>query len=167
MVKLIEKSGDRTSDDQLFLKSLTALLEPSQQHMLVRISTLANTASLLASYLDRINWVGFYVRSNIDGEDLLLLGPFWGNPACTRIPVGKGVCGRCCIAKETQLVEDVTKFSGHITCDTASKSELVVPIFVADEVVGVLDIDSPHTSRFSKEDARFIEEVARIIALHW
>ena len=94
MVKLIEKSGDRTSDDQLFLKSLTALLEPSQQHMLVRISTLANTASLLASYLDRINWVGFYVRSNIDGEDLSLLGPLWGHPACTRIPGGKGVRGR-------------------------------------------------------------------------
>ena len=109
------------------------------------IANLANVSALLNEYLTDINWVGFYIMRS--GE--LVLGPFQGKPACIRIPVGKGVCGTAVATKTTQRIDDVHAFPGHIACDAASNSELVVPVVVNDQVVAVLDIDSPSLNRFS------------------
>ena len=113
------------------------------------IANLSNASALLNQFLTDINWVGFYLMK--DGE--LVLGPFQGLPACVRIPVGRGVCGSAVEKKETMLVEDVHAFPGHIACDAASNSEIVIPLFKDGEVVGVLDIDSPLKGRFTQEDA--------------
>jgi GAF domain-containing protein len=113
------------------------------------IANMANVSALLWQYLPDLNWAGFY--RNIGGE--LVLGPFQGKAACIRIPFGKGVCGAAAARRETQLVEDVHAFPGHIACDAASRSELVVPIVHAGELIGVLDLDSPHAARFDAEDA--------------
>lgn len=123
------------------------------------IPNLANTSALLNQALQDINWVGFYLIMN--GE--LLLGPFQGKPACIHIPVGKGVCGTAVSQNRTQLVPDVHAFPGHIACDSASRSEIVVPIQVNGEVVGVLDIDSPIPGRFDKEDQSGLEAVVRLL----
>ncbi len=109
------------------------------------VTNLSNASALLNEYLDDINWVGFYYRRG----DRLLLGPFQGKTACVSIPVGKGVCGTAAEQKETLVVQDVHLFAGHIACDCASNSEIVVPILADGEVVGVLDIDSPTVGRFS------------------
>lgn len=113
------------------------------------IANMANVAALLWETLPDLNWAGFY--RNVGGE--LVLGPFQGRPACIRIPFGKGVCGVAAATLEPQCVPDVHAFPGHIACDSASRSELVVPIVVADELIGVLDLDSPIPSRFDDEDA--------------
>ena len=121
---------------------------------------LANTANfvgLLAQALPDINWLGVYV---LRGEELTL-GPFQGNPACVRIPLGKGVCGTAAAERRTLRVADVEAFPGHIACDAASRSELVVPLERGGEVIGVLDIDSPRKDRFSVEDQRGIEALCR------
>jgi L-methionine (R)-S-oxide reductase len=112
------------------------------------IANMANVAALLWESLPDINWAGFY--RNVGGE--LVLGPFQGRPACIRIPFGKGVCGAAAADLEPQLVEDVHAFPGHIACDAASRSELVVPIVVDGALIGVLDLDSPSPARFDKED---------------
>lgn len=127
------------------------------------ITNLSNASALLNEYLDGINWVGFYLMR--DGE--LRLGPFQGKSACVRIKVGRGVCGTAVSENKTQLVDDVHEFPGHIACDSASNSEIVVPIRVAGEVVGVLDIDSPLFSRFTLEDKTNLEESAHIIEKIW
>lgn len=122
--------------------------------------TLANTANfvaLLNTALDDINWVGIYVLR--DNE--LVLGPFQGLAACVRIPLGKGVCGTAAEQLQTLRVADVHEFPGHIACDAASRSELVVPLIVNDVLVGVLDIDSPSLDRFSESDQAGIEEICR------
>ncbi|MBQ5536472.1 MULTISPECIES: GAF domain-containing protein [Treponema] len=125
------------------------------------VPNMANAAALLFQDLERINWAGFYTMT--DGG-YLLLAPFQGKPACIRIPFGKGVCGTAAETDSTQLVDDVHSFSGHIACDAASRSEIVVPIHGRDgSVVAVLDIDSPETARFTKEDKAGLEEVARIM----
>ncbi len=113
------------------------------------IANLSNASALLNQFLTDINWVGFYLMK--DGE--LVLGPFQGLPACVRIPVGRGVCGSAVEKKETMVVEDVHAFPGHIACDAASNSEIVIPLLKDGEVVGVLDIDSPLKARFTQEDA--------------
>lgn len=123
------------------------------------IPNLANTSALLGQALQDINWVGFYLMNN--GE--LLLGPFQGKPACIHIPIGKGVCGTAALERKTQLVSDVYAFPGHIACDSASRSEIVVPICVDGRVVGVLDIDSPCLARFDEEDRIGLEELVRIL----
>lgn len=123
------------------------------------ISNLANASALLWQYLDDVNWVGFYL---LEGEKLVL-GPFQGRPACIEIPVGRGVCGAAAESKKTQLVPNVHEFAGHIACDSASNSEIVVPLFKDGELFGVLDIDSPLYSRFDARDKEELEEVARII----
>ena len=126
-----------------------------------RMTTLANASAFLNELLGDINWVGFYLLEQ--GE--LRLGPFQGKVACTRIAVGKGVCGTAIAQNRTQLVEDVHAFPGHIACDGASNSELVVVLRdEAGEPVGVLDIDSPLFGRFTEEDAKQMERAARIIA---
>ena len=123
------------------------------------IANLSNISACLNENLDNINWVGFYIMKNNE----LVLGPFQGKPACIRIPVGKGVCGTCVKERKIQRVEDVHKFPGHIACDGASNSEIVLPIFKNNEVGAVLDFDSPIFNRFSLEDETKLKEVADYI----
>ena len=127
------------------------------------IANMANAASLIWESLPDINWVGFY--RNVDGE--LVLGPFQGRPACIRIPFGTGVCGVAAQTREVQLVEDVHAFPGHIACDSASNSEIVVPILRDGELLAVLDIDSPSHGRFDVDDragcVRLGEILSRVI----
>lgn len=122
-----------------------------------RIAAAANLSALLYQALEDVNWVGFYF---LEGETLVL-GPFQGKPACVTIPVGRGVCGTAVAENAIQRVADVHAFDGHIACDTASRSELVVPVSLAGEIVGVLDIDSPSPGRFSEADAEGIAAIAR------
>ena len=124
-----------------------------------KIANLANAAALLYESLEGINWAGFYL---LEG-DTLILGPFMGKPACIEIPMGRGVCGASAASGKTQLVPNVHEFPGHIACDSASNSEIVVPLFCEGAVIGVLDIDSPHYSRFDERDRAGLEEFARII----
>lgn len=122
-------------------------------------ANLANVSAAIWQAMDRINWAGFYIMEN--GK--LVLGPFQGKPACIEIPLGKGVCGTAAARRETVLVEDVHRFPGHIACDGASNSEIVVPIFRDGQVWGVLDIDSPVFARFSSEDAKGLETLVRTL----
>ena len=124
-----------------------------------KIANLANASALLWQELPEINWAGFYI---LEGERLIL-GPFQGKPACIEIPVGKGVCGTAVATGKTQLVKDVHQFPGHIACDSASNSEIVVPIFQNGTVVGVLDIDSPEFARFDERDQEGLEGFVRVI----
>ena len=124
------------------------------------IANLANAAALLWQELEDLNWAGFYLSEG----DRLVLGPFQGKPACIEIPVGKGVCGTAVQEGRTRLVPDVHLFPGHIACDSASNSEIVVPLRVKGEIVGVLDIDSPWPGRFTEEDQRGLESVGEILA---
>jgi L-methionine (R)-S-oxide reductase len=124
----------------------------------VWFTALANAAACLKQHLPEINWAGFYLMK--DGE--LVLGPFQGLPACTRIAVGKGVCGTAVKEKKTMLVDDVDAFPGHIACDSASRSEVVIPLFKDEsrsEIIGVLDIDSPKLARFTGEDLKGLEQI--------
>jgi GAF domain-containing protein len=123
------------------------------------VANLANASALLAQTLDRINWCGFYFRRG--GE--LVLGPFQGKPACVRIPVGKGVCGTAAARRETLVVPDVFAFPGHIACDAASRSEIVVPIVQGGILRGVLDLDAPETGRFDGEDRAGLEGFVRTL----
>lgn len=123
------------------------------------MTNLANASALLNEKLENINWVGFYTIK--DGK--LVLGPFQGKVACTIIPIGKGVCGTAAATDSTQLVPDVHKFAGHIACDNASNSEIVIPLHRNNTVFGVLDIDSPLFDRFSKQDKEGLEQFARIL----
>ena len=122
------------------------------------IANMANLAALIWQFVPDLNWAGFY--RVVDGE--LVLGPFIGKPACIRIAIGSGVCGTAAANGATQLVEDVHIFPGHIACDAASASELVVPVMRGDKVVAVIDLDSPTRARFDAEDAAGIEALARI-----
>lgn len=122
------------------------------------IANAANTAALLYHSLPGVNWVGFYLLKG--GE--LVLGPFQGKPACVRIALGRGVCGTAARARHSVVVPDVHAFPGHIACDTASRSELVVPLIVGDAVVGVLDLDSPSPARFDEDDRAGCENLAAI-----
>jgi L-methionine (R)-S-oxide reductase len=124
------------------------------------VANMANAAALIWETLPDLNWAGFY--RNVDGE--LVLGPFQGRPACIRIKFGDGVCGAAAATRQVQRVEDVNAFPGHIACDSASASELVVPIVRDGELVAVLDLDSPHTGRFTQEDEAGCVRVAEILA---
>jgi L-methionine (R)-S-oxide reductase len=124
------------------------------------IANMANVAALLRQFVPQLNWAGFYRA--IDGE--LVLGPFQGKAACIRIPFGQGVCGAAAASGETQLVADVHAFPGHIACDAASRSELVVPVFRDGALIAVIDLDSPEPARFDAEDAAGIEALAALIA---
>ncbi len=142
-------------DKDLNLAALEALIKDEKN----KIANLANISAFLNQILDKINWVGFYLMEN--GE--LILGPFQGKVACVHIPVGKGVCGSAVKERKTQLVKNVHEFPGHIACDGASNSEIVVPIFKDNEVIGVLDIDSPIFERFDENDQDFLEKAVKII----
>jgi GAF domain-containing protein len=124
------------------------------------ISGAANMAALLYWSLPDLNWAGFYLVDAASGD--LLVGPFQGKPACVRIPIGKGVCGTAAARRETLVVPDVHEFPGHIACDAASNSEIVVPIVVDNRLVGVLDLDSPRRQRFDEQDARGLEKLVEV-----
>ena len=122
-------------------------------------ANLANASALLWQHMADINWVGFYKMT----DGILVLGPFQGKPACVKIPVGKGVCGTAVAEDKVQLVYDVHDFPGHIACDSASNSEIVLPIHVKGEIWGVLDIDSPCVGRFAEEDRAGLEKIVAIL----
>ena len=126
------------------------------------VANAANTAALLFDALPDINWAGFYFLRARDGDSELVVGPFQGKPACVRIPLGKGVCGTAAATRKTIVVRDVHEFPGHIACDAASLSEIVVPLIKGDTLLGVLDIDSPLLARFDDADRRGIERLAAI-----
>ncbi len=127
-------------------------------------ANLANVSALIFQEMDGINWAGFYLLEN----GVLVLGPFQGKPACIEIPLGKGVCGTAAAEDRAQRIDDVHRFPGHIACDAASRSELVIPLHANGRVIGVLDIDSPKLSRFSEEDeegmARLCQALERSLA---
>lgn len=124
------------------------------------VANMASVAALIAQFLPGLNWAGFYRM--VEGE--LVLGPFVGKPACIRIPLGSGVCGTAAARGETQLVADVHAFPGHIACDAASQSELVVPVIHEGRVTHVIDLDSPHLARFDSEDRDGIERLAKMLS---
>ena len=162
------------ADYGLLAKQIVSLAEIDAHWLPV----LSNAAALLWDALDDINWAGFYlvdpVTVSVAEPDAALsthdprtpelrLGPFQGKVACVRIPFGRGVCGTAAATKTSQLVEDVHQFPGHIACDSASNSEVVVPIFKDGQVVGVLDIDSPSVARFTQEDLAGLEQVVKVL----
>ncbi|HDR8185461.1 TPA: GAF domain-containing protein [Bacillus cereus] len=151
-------AGSRVQQYETVIKQLDALLtgEPNV------VANLSNASALLNQFLDRVNWVGFYVTEG----NQLVLGPFQGMPACVRIPFGRGVCGVAAETKTTQLVADVHQFPGHIACDSASNSEIVVPIVKEGTVIGVLDIDSPEKNRFDEVDQRYLEKFVETLLKH-
>ena len=139
--------------------SLCARLAALTDGIPYRIANLANASALLWEHLDHINWAGFYIME----EGKLVLGPFQGKTACIVIPVGRGVCGTAVAEDATQLVADVHQFPGHIACDSASNSEIVIPIHVDGRIFGVLDIDSPEFGRFTETDREGLERFVRIL----
>ena len=122
------------------------------------VTNLANTSSILFK-MEHVNWAGFYLL--IDNE--LVLGPFQGDVACTKIPLGKGVCGKSARERKTIIVDDVNLFDGHIACSSLSKSEIVVPLIKEEKLIGVMDLDAPIYSRFKKEEQEFLEEVRNVL----
>lgn len=123
------------------------------------VANMANVSALLWQFLPDLNWAGFY---RLVGDELVL-GPFQGKPACIRIPMGRGVCGAAAATRETQVVEDVHAFPGHIACDAASASEIVLPIVQGERLIGVLDLDSPKAARFDSDDAAGLEALVALI----
>ena len=144
------------TDYEALCMKLTALLDGVPH----RIANLANASALIYESLEDLNWAGFYL---LEGETLVL-GPFQGKPACIEIPLGRGVCGTAAQTGQTQLVPDVHLFPGHIACDSASNSEIVVPLRIDGKVVGVLDLDSPWPGRFTVEDQAGLEAVGSIVS---
>ncbi|GIN86890.1 hypothetical protein J6TS2_32760 [Heyndrickxia sporothermodurans] len=155
MFHSIKYEGTKDKQYDLVNKQLKALIEDEPN----RIANLSNASALLNQFLDKINWVGFYLLE----ENELVLGPFQGLPACVRIPVGKGVCGTSVKERKTLRVPDVNEFPGHIACDSASQSEIVIPIIKNNEVIGVLDIDSPEKDRFDDIDENHLTEFVNIL----
>ncbi|AXA85231.1 diguanylate cyclase [Lysobacter oculi] len=146
-------SGDKPEQYAQLLSQVEGLLHGERD----RIANAANLSALLFNALPDLNWAGFYLY---DGTELVV-GPFQGLPACVRIPLDKGVCGAAARTRETQRVEDVHAFPGHIACDSASRSEIVIPLLRDGALIGVLDIDSPLPARFDEDDQRGLEAIAR------
>ena len=144
-------------------KLLNAQLDSLIRGVPHRIANLSNASALLWQELEDLNWAGFYLREG----DRLILGPFQGKPACIEIPLGRGVCGTAAATGQTQRVENVHDFPGHIACDCASNSEIVVPILRGGETLAVLDLDSPSLARFTAEDAAGLEAFVDILEEEW
>ena len=144
-----------TFQQQLYRDLLSSALELLDRDA-PPVSNMANISAFIRFSLPEINWAGFYLLNN----GVLMLGPFCGQPACLRIPLGKGVCGTAAAKDQTVVVPDVHAFPGHIACDSASSSEIVIPLHMNGAVIGVLDIDSPVFSRFSDTEKEFFEEIA-------
>lgn len=150
----LNAAGEGLDGYRLLAAQLESLLADERDF----IANAAQFSAFLYSQLDDLNWAGFYLNRNEE----LVLGPFQGQIACVRIPFGKGVCGTAAQSRETQRVLDVHEFPGHIACDSASNSELVVPLVKDGKLIGVLDLDSPSLARFSEEDQAGIEQLAAI-----
>lgn len=151
-------AGAETASKRELYANLAAQLSSLLEGEHDLIANAANCAALLYHSLPDVNWAGFYLHKK--GE--LVLGPFQGSPACVRIAVGKGVCGTAAELKQTVVVENVHEFPGHIACDSASNSEIVVPLLKDKRLIGVLDVDSPSFARFDDEDAQGLNELAEI-----
>lgn len=164
MFEAVVYAGTRAEQQRQVLAQLEALIKDEPD----RIANLANAAALLNYFLHDINWVGFYMLGEtVDGRGQeLVLGPFQGLPACIRIPLGQGVCGTAAARRETILVPDVEAFPGHIACDAASRSEIVVPLLKDGQLLGVLDVDSPLLNGFNADDQAFLEEFAAALVRH-
>lgn len=158
MFSQINYEGSVSVQYNTLAKQLDALLTGEKD----RIANLSNASALLNQFLTNINWVGFYMMQ----DDELVLGPFQGLPACVRIPVGRGVCGTAVAQKETLVIKDVHAFPGHIACDAASQSEIVIPLILNDTIIGVLDIDSPIKNRFTPEDKIGLEQFVQTLLTH-
>ena len=143
-------------------KLLVSQAESVIENVPYTVTNLANISALIYEELSDLNWAGFYLMR--DGK--LILGPFQGKLACTQIPIGKGVCGTAVAENKTMLVENVHEFPGHIACDSASNSEIVIPVRYDGEVIGVLDIDSPLVGRFSEEDKAGLEKLVSVLEAH-
>jgi GAF domain-containing protein len=152
--------GDRTKQYDMLSKQLDALLMGEDN----QVANLSNASALLNQFLDRINWVGFYLTDMEQNQ--LVLGPFQGLPACVRIPFGRGVCGTSAAEQTTQRIEDVHQFPGHIACDAASNSEIVIPLVKDGQTIGVLDIDSPEFNRFDELDQAGLEAFCTTLLRH-
>ncbi|MBH0175249.1 GAF domain-containing protein [Fictibacillus sp. 23RED33] len=157
MFSVQQYSTDRNEGYSLLLKQLSALLEGETN----ATANFANASALLNQFLDRVNWVGFYTLEVETNQ--LVLGPFQGLPACVRIPLGRGVCGTSAQNQETLVVKDVHEFPGHIACDAASQSEIVVPLVKDGQLLGVLDIDSPEKERFDEIDQENLEKFCEVL----
>jgi L-methionine (R)-S-oxide reductase len=151
----VENMTDKKNFYRVLNEDLKALIEDETDW----VANCANCSALLFNRMTDINWAGFYILK----EGVLVLGPFQGKPACVRIPMGKGVCGTAALKRETQVVEDVHRFEGHIACDEASRSEIVVPIIRNNRVIGVLDIDSPVLKRFDQADAEGLSDTVALL----
>lgn len=154
MFNPISLEGDKPTQYAQLLLACQNLLHGEHDH----IANAANLSALLFNSLPNLNWAGFYF---FDGQELVV-GPFQGLPACVRIPLDKGVCGAAARQRQTQRVEDVHAFPGHIACDAASRSEIVIPLLKNGELVGVLDIDSPLPARFDSDDQKGLEAIAEV-----
>lgn len=148
-----------TTTSTMLTEQLQSLIGGETNH----VAMLANASALLFQEIPSINWVGFYL--NEDGG--LIVGPFQGKPACIRIAFGKGVCGTAASSRQTQRIADVHEFPGHIACDPDSRSELVIPLIKGDQLIGVLDVDSPLLDRFTEADQALLETCAQIIVAQW
>ena len=154
MDTLYPKTSSQANNYQALIDIIPIYLDPTDPVE----TNLANFVALVKYYTDGLNWCGVYLTQG----DRLYLGPFQGLPACTRIEKGKGVCGTAFLHKKSVLVDDVSTFEGHITCDDASQSELVIPVIVNNEVYGVLDLDAPVKSRFSLDDQVALEKAVQV-----
>jgi len=158
MFHTTQYNGTREQNYESVIRQLQALLDGEED----RIANLSNASALLNQFLEDINWVGFYLYK---GEELVL-GPFQGLPACVRIPLTRGVCGKAAREGLTVRVPNVHEFPGHIACDAASQSEIVVPIIQNGELIGVLDIDSPKLERFDETDQSYLEKFVDQLCKH-
>ncbi len=143
----------------LLSQALSSLLSGGKEEPFHMVTVLANASAFLYEQLEDVSWAGFYL---LEGDNLFL-GPFQGKVACTKIPLGKGVCGTCARKETTIIVPDVHRFVGHIACDCESRSEIVVPLFLEGKLFGVMDLDSKREARFTKEDASLLEEVSGVV----
>lgn len=150
--------GSPEQNYELVIRQLEALLAGESDV----IANLSNASALLNQFLNDINWVGFYLYKNEE----LVLGPFQGLPACVRIPLHRGICGKAATERKTVRVDDVHKFPEHIACDSASRSEIVIPILMNGDLFGVLDIDSPSLDRFDKIDQHYLEQFVNQLITH-
>ncbi|WP_099221508.1 GAF domain-containing protein [Listeria costaricensis] len=159
MIEIPKFNGTKEANYQLCLKQVEAMTKDEPN----LIANLSNVSALLNQALTNINWVGFYLYEETSKQ--LVLGPFQGLPACIRIPLGKGVCGTAALSNAIQRIDDVHAFPGHIACDAASKSEIVLPLSKNGQLIGVLDIDSPHLARFDETDQLWLEKIVQALLL--
>lgn len=152
MFNSVQYPNQKDKGYQMLIKQVESLIEDEND----LIANLSNISALLNDFFTDINWVGFYLMK----KNELVLGPFQGKPACTRIAIGQGVCGTAVAEKKTQIIPDVHQFKGHIVCDSSSNSEIVICLYNGKNIAGVLDIDSPSFSRFDEVDRRYLEKLS-------